>query len=90
MAVSLDPDYEEFRTFPHRGAAESFSSWLQFEGVPSFVEPRTLGNAVEAEFVVYALKKLAHRARWITSQLPPTDAELDYLATGKLPTEEGK
>jgi len=28
---------------------------------------------------------LVHRARWIVAQPPPTDAELDFLATGKLP-----
>jgi len=40
---------------------------------------------VETTFVVFVLKKLAHRARWIVAQLPPSDAELDFLATGKLP-----
>ncbi len=34
--------------------------------------------------------KLAHRARWIVAQLPPADAELDFLATGKLPGQEDK
>ena len=60
-------------------------SWLEFEGVPSYVEPRGLSASMEAHFVVFVLKKLAHRARWITAQLPPSDAELEFLATGKLP-----
>ncbi len=37
------------------------------------------------EFSELCLKELAHRARWIVAQLPPSDAELDFLATGKLP-----
>jgi len=81
MDVSRHGEYQEFRAFPDRGSAESLCSWLEFEGVPAYVEPR----AQETQFVVYVLKELAHRARWITAQLPPTDAELDFLATGKLP-----
>jgi hypothetical protein len=63
-------------------------SWLEFEGVPSYVEPRALASGLETQFVVYVLKKLAHRARWIVAQLPPSDAELEFLATGKLPGQD--
>ena len=88
MDIPRDGEYEEFRAFPDRGSAESLCSWLEFEGVPSYVESRALSGAVETTFVVFVLKKLAHRARWITAQLPPTDAELDFLATGKLPGQD--
>ena len=88
MDIPRDGEYEEFKTFPDRGPAESLHSWLEFEGVPSYVEPRGLSSAMETQFVVYVLKKLAHRARWITAQLPPTDAELEFLATGKLPGQD--
>jgi len=86
MEISRHGEYEEFRTLPDRGSAESLRSWLEFEGVPSYVEPR----AHEMQFVVYVLKQLAHRARWIVAQMPPTDAELNFLATGKLPGQEEK
>src|SRR5260221_394840 len=88
MSATPDPEYEAFRTYPDRGAADSMCSWLEFEGVPAYVRPRALSAAMEAEFVVFVLKKLAHRARWIVQQLPPTDAELEYLATGKLPGKD--
>ena len=88
MDIPRDGEYEEFRAFQDRGSAESLCSWLEFEGVPSYVESRALSGAVETTFVVFVLKKLAHRARWITAQLPPTDAELDFLATGKLPGQD--
>jgi hypothetical protein len=88
MSATPDPEYEEFRTYPDRGAADAMCSWLEFEGVPAYVRPRALSAAMEAEFVVFVLKKLAHRARWIVQQLPPTDAELEYLATGKLPGQD--
>jgi len=83
--IPRDGEYEEFRAFPDRGSAESLCSWLEFEGVPSYVESRALSGAVETTFVVFVVKKLAH---WITAQLPPTDAELDFLATGKLPGQD--
>lgn len=43
---------------------------------------------METHFVVFVPKKLAHRARWMVAQLPPSDAELEFLATGKLPGQE--
>jgi len=85
MSTSRGQEYEEFRVFPDRGPADSMCSWLEFEGVPSYVESRGLSASMETQFVVFVLKKLAHRARWITAQLPPSDAELEFLATGKLP-----
>ena len=90
MTIAVGDDYEEFRAFPERTAADSLCSWLEFEGVPSYVQPRTLAIGLEADFVVFVVKKLAHRARWIVSQLPPSDAELDFLATGRLPGQEDK
>jgi hypothetical protein len=84
VEVDRHGEYEEFRTFADRGAADSMCSWLEFEGVPSYVQP----GANELQFIVFVLKKVAHRARWIAGQLQPTDAELDYLATGKLPGQE--
>jgi hypothetical protein len=86
MEITRDGEYEEFQTFSDRGSAESLCSLLEFEGVPSYVESR----AHEMQFVVCVLKQLAHRARWIVAQLPPTDEELDFLATGKLPGQEDK
>ncbi|MFY9315119.1 MAG: hypothetical protein WAO95_06115 [Burkholderiales bacterium] len=88
MDIDRDGPYEEFRTFPDRGPAESLCSWLEFEGVPSHVKPNALASAMETQFVVYVLSKLAHRARWIVAQLPPSDAELEFLATGKLPGQD--
>ncbi|MBI5912039.1 MAG: hypothetical protein HY848_19090 [Betaproteobacteria bacterium] len=69
------------------GHTRSFGC-LPIEGVPSYVESRALSSGMESQFVVFVLKELAHRARWIVAQLPPTDAELDFLATGKLPGQE--
>jgi hypothetical protein len=85
VSASLREGYEEFRVFSDRGPADALRSWLELEGVPSRVESRSLANSVETDFVVFVVRKLAHRARWIVAQLGPSDAELDFLATGRLP-----
>jgi hypothetical protein len=61
---------------------------LEHEEIPCMVEARALESARESQFCLFVAKKLAHRARWIVAQLPATDAELDFLATGKLPGQE--
>ena len=48
------------------------------------IEARALENAIETHYSVFVAKHLAHRARWVVAQLPPTDEELEFLATGKL------
>jgi hypothetical protein len=82
-----DP-WESFRGFPERGRAEALCVQLQHEGVPSKVETRSLENGIETQYWVLVPKSLAHRARWVTAQLPPTEEELSFLATGKLPNQE--
>jgi hypothetical protein len=86
MNLSANEQYEDFKVFTDRGSAEAMRSWLEFEGVPCFVDSRQMATV----FAVCVLKTLAHRARWIVAQLPVTDAELDFLATGKLPGQEDK
>jgi hypothetical protein len=83
-------DWEFFRTFADLDPAEAMRSWLEFEGVPCKIEARALENARESRFCVFVAKALAHRARWIVAHLPPTDEELEFLATGKLPGEQDK
>lgn len=78
-------DWELFRAFDDHGAADVMCSWLLREQVPARVETRSLENAVEAKHCVFVHRTLAHRARWVVAQLPPTDEELEYLATGQLP-----
>ena len=73
-----------FKSFANRGVAEVLCARLEVEGVPARLEVHDF----EAEFQVLVPADLAHRARWITSQAPPSDSELDYLATGQLPTPE--
>jgi hypothetical protein len=88
--MAIDNEWELFRTFPERGPAEAMRAWLDCEEIPCVIEARALENAIEGKFFLFVAKKLAHRARWVVAQLPPTDAELDFLATGNLPGQEEK
>lgn len=82
--MSIDEDWLLFQSYGDRGSAESTCARLRFEGVPARIEPRSLERGVEARFDVMVSASLAHRARWVVAQLPPSDAELNFLATGKL------
>jgi hypothetical protein len=77
--------WEEFRIFQSKGIAEALAARLESDGVPTQMESRRLENALDAHFVVYVTKELAHRARWILAQLPPDEADVYYMATGQLP-----
>jgi hypothetical protein len=77
-------DWELFRSFSDSGSAEVMCNWLLREQVPAKVETRSLENAIEAHYCVFVHRTLAHRARWVVAQLPPSEEELDFLATGKL------
>lgn len=83
--MNTDNRWESFRGFGKRGAAEALCVQLQHDGVPCKVEVRALESGIETHYWVLVPKSLAHRARWITAQLPPTEEELTFLATGKLP-----
>ena len=83
--MRADAAWEPFKRYAERGPAEALCAQLEAEGVPTKLEAVSLENGVEAQYWVHVAKSLAHRARWVTSQLPPSDEELAYLATGKLP-----
>ena len=80
--------WDPIRGFAERGSAEAFCAHLEFEGVPTRIESRALESAIEVRFWVLVPSTLAHRARWVTPEFPMSDAELNFLATGKLPGQE--
>ena len=79
-------DWELFKVFADRFEAERVVGLLESSGVPAYVDYGALGVGLEMRFPVYVDTTLAHRARWVMAMTPDvTDAELEYLATGKLP-----
>ncbi len=81
-------EWELFRKYADRGSAEAAVAHLTSEGVPAQIEETGMVLGMDDEYRVYVAKDLAHRARWIFAQLPVSDAELTFLATGKLPDED--
>ena len=81
-------EWEPIRAFAERGPAEAFCAHLEFEQVPTRIESKALEDAIEARFWVLVPRSLAHRARWVTPESVMSDAELSFLATGRLPGQE--
>lgn len=86
--MSISDSWEEFKVFSSRGPAEALLAQFEFNQVPARVETRALEGCIERRFCVLVSPRLAHRARWVVAQLPPSDDELTFLATGKLPGED--
>jgi len=76
--------WEGVAVFSDTISAEAAAQLLRSEGVETRVvaDSAILGEARRCELQVPAL--LAHKARWLLRETPVSDAELDYLATGKL------
>ena len=88
----LQPEIDEwvaFRVYAERSAAEALCGQLRADGCPAAFEARALSSALESSFTVRVPRILLHRANWIVSQLPISDAELEFLATGKRPGDSG-
>ena len=82
--MTTGEEWELFRSFRDAGSAEVMCKWLLREEVPAKVETRSLEHAIEAQYCVFVHHRLAHRARWVVAQLPPSEEELEFLATGEL------
>lgn len=72
-------------TYPDRFAAEVHAGYLRSEMIAARVE--VASDFRDAQLWVDAA--LAHRARWLLKLNTVSDAELEYLATGKLPAATG-
>jgi len=81
--MNRDP-WQPFQTFSDRGSAEALVVVLDSEGVPARVESSKLVAGIESQYCVLVPSSLVHRAKWVLADSDLTDAELDYLATGKL------
>jgi hypothetical protein len=82
-------DWAVLTTLPDAPFAQTLMDALIGYGVPARVEsePAMLGEARNCHVLVDST--LLHRARWFLALGRVSDAELDFLATGDLPSEEG-
>ncbi len=79
--------WQVFATFPDVASAEVTAGLLRGEDVPveMTVDEPIPGLINSVRLSVPA--DLMHRAKWLTSQAPLTEAELTFLATGKLESD---
>jgi hypothetical protein len=69
--VLLQEEWILFRDFAQPGAARGMEIWLRNEQIAV----RREGGGV------FIARSLRHRAEWIVAQLPPSEEELNTLAT---------
>jgi hypothetical protein len=72
-------------TYGDRLAAEADAGFLRSEMVAAKVEVVSDFPGQDRGARLYVDTALAHRARWLLKLGSVSDAELEYLATGKLP-----
>jgi len=82
-------DWVLFRSCAEESAALALCGQLKSGNCPAKHEARAIANAIDAEYCVFVPRSLEHRARWVMAQLPVSDTELEFLATGKLPIPPG-
>jgi hypothetical protein len=79
-------DWVRFASYLNDLEARIVAGSLVANGVPCVVEPIGPFPGITA-CAIWVPRLLAHRARWVLSWPPLTDAELTFLATGELLTD---
>lgn len=73
-------------TYADRFTAEADAGYLRSEMVAAKVEVVSDFPGQDRGAQLWVDAALAHRARWLLKLSTVSEAELEYLATGKLPT----
>lgn len=88
MAREPEPPSEwcVLETYADRFSAEADAGYLRSEMVAAKVEVVSDFPGQDRGAQLWVDAALAHRARWLLKLSTVSEAELEYLATGKLPT----
>jgi len=78
-----------FDTYPNAIAAEADAGYLRSEMVAAKVEVVSDFPGQDRGARLWVDAALVHRARWLLKLGTVSEAELEYLATGKLPDPGG-
>jgi len=81
----MSDDWQALETFPNHLGAEIVAGVLRADSMPVRIESFGVVPGLEQGSRIMVPAALMHRARWLLAQAKVSDAELDYLATGKLP-----
>jgi hypothetical protein len=80
----MNDSWQRFQAFTDLTSAQAVAGRLELGGVPVRHESIEALTGVENGFWLLVPDNLAHRARWILAQSEMSDAELAFLATGRL------
>ena len=78
----------EFASYADLASAEAVAGLLRSEAVPVQVSSDEPIPGLVKNVRLMVPSELLHRAKWIVSQTQLSDAELDFLATGKLGADD--
>jgi hypothetical protein len=88
--IAYEPDdWCVLDTYPDRISAEIDAGFLNGSGVAARVDSISDFPGQERGARLIVDSTLAHRARWLLKLGPISEAELEFLATGKLPDAKG-
>ncbi len=79
-----DPPLVAVGDFADRGSAEAIAALLRAEDLHVEIDASGVLAGLSASYRVLVPDSVEHRARWILRESEFSDAELSYLATGKL------
>jgi hypothetical protein len=83
-----DKTWERFMSLPDSASAVAIAGYFERNGLPSRVEAGSPGVDLSPAAHILVQGHLFHRARWLLAQQADmTEAELEFLATGRLGDE---
>jgi hypothetical protein len=85
VPVTQNNSWVGVAVFPDRMSAEATLRLLTDEALPAYVSSDDHVPGLGSSFFVLVPRDLLHRAQWLLQQLPISEKELTYLATGELP-----
>ena len=80
----MTSEWQSFASYPDLASAEVVAGLLRSNGVPVQVAADEPVPGLVKVVQIAVPSDLLHRAKWVTSQVQSTDAELIFLATGRL------
>ena len=90
MWWSMSEHWKEFASYSDTASAEVVAGLLRSEGVPVQVSTDQPIPGLVESVRLFVPADLVHRAKWVASQSQLTEAELSFLATGKLDANNNK
>jgi hypothetical protein len=80
-------EWAPFRRLADLPSAEALVELLFAQKVPARIEAPYLLPGIDGYYIVSVPPDLLHRAAWVAPEAPFDEAELAFLATGRLDTE---